>query len=82
MDWEDQNGEIFGIKDHCFYQSKYEIDTEGREDLMPSIVIAKHLDFFKADPLCKYKPGIFDDGMLQRIDSSFQKAFLNPSESR
>ncbi|CAE7034963.1 GIP [Symbiodinium sp. CCMP2592] len=33
-----------------------------------------------AEPLTKYKPGIFDDGNLQRMDASFLKAFLNPSE--
>ena len=52
--------------------------------MIPSIITAKHLDFFKAEPLCslcKYKPGIFDDGMLKKMDASFLKAFLNPSET-
>ena len=47
---------------------------------MPSIVTVKHLDFFKSEPVSKFKPAIFDDGMLQKMDSSFLKAFLNPSE--
>ena len=63
-------------------QSKYEIDLADRNDLVPSIVTAKHLDFFKAEPLTRFKPGVFDDGMLQRMDSSFLKAFLNPSAPR
>ena len=29
----------------------------GRDDLIPTIVTAKHLDFFKAEPLSKSKPG-------------------------
>ncbi|OLP77886.1 hypothetical protein AK812_SmicGene42011 [Symbiodinium microadriaticum] len=33
----------------------------------------------KAESLTKFKPGVFDDGMLQRMDASFLKAFLNPS---
>ena len=45
----------------------------------PSIVVAEHLDFFKAEPITKFKPSVFDDGMLQRMDASFLKAFLNPS---
>ena len=39
------------------------------------------LTLFKAEPLTKFKPGVFDDGMLQRMDASFLKAFLNPSVS-
>ena len=63
-------------------QSKFEITQDQREDeLIPSIVTAKHLDFFKAEPLTKYKPGVFDDGQMQKNDASFLKAFLNPSEA-
>ena len=47
--------------------------------MVPTIVTAKHLHFFKAEPLTKFKPGIFDDGMLQKMDASFLEAFLNPS---
>ena len=75
-------GKSLGSKTVSFCQSKYEIDAAGREDLVPSIVTAKHLDFFKSEPLTKFKPGIFDDGMLQKMDSSFLKAFLNPSVSQ
>lgn len=69
----------FGSKTVLFAQSKFEITQADRQDLVPSIVTAKHLDFFKAEPLTKFKPGVFDDGMLQRMDASFLKAFLNPS---
>ena len=76
-----RTGKSLGSKVVAFCQSKYEIDAAQREDLIPSIVTGKHLDFFKAEPLTKYKPGIFDDGNLQRMDASFLKAFLNPSEA-
>ena len=74
-----RTGKSFGSKTVAFCQSKFEIDAADREDLTPSILTAKHLDFFKSEPLTKFKPGIFDDGMLQKMDSSFLKAFLNPS---
>ncbi|CAJ1377361.1 unnamed protein product [Effrenium voratum] len=75
-----RTGKSLGSKTILFAQSKFEIDRDEREDLVPSIVTAKHLDFFKAEPITKYKPGVFDDGMLQKMDASFLKAFLNPSE--
>ena len=74
-----RTGKSLGSKPVLFAQSKFEIDKAERGGLVPSIVTAKHLDFFKAEPLTKFKPGIFDDGMLQRMDASFLKAFLNPS---
>ena len=76
-----RTGKSLGSKTVLFMQSKYEIEAAERTDLTPSIVTAKHLDFFKSEPLTKYKPGVFDDGMLQRMDASFLKAFLNPSVS-
>ncbi|CAE7830488.1 unnamed protein product [Symbiodinium necroappetens] len=75
-----RTGKSFGSKTVLFMQSKFEIDDADRSDLVPSIVTAKNLDFFKAEPLTRFKPGVFDDGMLQKMDSSFLKAFLNPSE--
>ena len=74
-------GKSVGSKTILFAQSRFEITEADRTDLTPSIVTAKHLDFFKAEPITKFKPGVFDDGMLQRMDSSFLKAFLNPSAS-
>ena len=74
-----RTGKSLGSKTVLFMQSKFEIEAADRSDLVPSIVTAKHLDFFKAEPLTRFKPGVFDDGMLQRMDASFLKAFLNPS---
>ena len=39
-------------------------------------------DFFKAGALTKFTPAAFGDGMLQRMDASFLKAFLNPSTTQ
>ena len=62
-------------------QSKYEIDEDKLGDeMVPSMITAKFLDFFKAEPITKYKPGGFDDGVMHKQDSAFLKAFLNPSE--
>ena len=72
-------GKSLGSKTVLFAQSRFEIEAANRTDLVPSIVTAKHLDFFKAEPLTKFKPGVFDDGLLQKMDASFLKAFLNPS---
>ena len=72
-------GKSVGSKTMLFAQSRFEIDEAGRSDLVPSIVAAKHLDFFKAEPLTKFKPGVFDDALLEKMDASFLKAFLNPA---
>ena len=59
-------------------QSKFEIEAAHRSDIIPSTVTAKHLSL-KAEPLTRFKPGVVDDGLLQRMHASFPKAFLNPS---
>ena len=46
-----RTGKSLGSKTVLFKQSKYEIDLADRNDLVASIVTAKHLDFFKAEPL-------------------------------
>ena len=74
-----QVGKSLGSKTVLLAQSKCEITQADRQDLVPSIVTSEHLDFFKAEPITKFKPSVFDDGMLQRMDASFLKAFLNPS---
>ena len=77
-----RTGKPLASKTILFAQSKFEITQDDRGDeLAPSIVTAKHLDFFKAEPLTKYKPGVFDDGQMQKNDASFLKACLNPSET-
>jgi hypothetical protein len=43
-------------------------------------VTAKNFDFFKAEPVTKYKPAIFDDGLLQKQSADVLKAFLFPTE--
>eukprot|EP00438_Fugacium_kawagutii_P036447 Skav213608 [mRNA] locus=scaffold1971:113239:115468:+ [translate_table: standard] len=63
-------GKSLGSKTVLFGQSKYEIEAANRRDLAPSIVTAKYLDFFKAEPVTKFKPGVFDDGLLQKMDVS------------
>ena len=68
-----RTGKSLGSKTVLFTQSKYGIDLADRTDLVPSILTAKHLDFLKAEPLTRLKPGVLDDG---RMDASFLKAFL------
>ncbi|CAK0827713.1 unnamed protein product [Prorocentrum cordatum] len=53
-------------------------DREGAPE--PSIVTAKHFDFFKGEPVERVLPAVFDDGDLHKQDASVLKAFLNPSE--
>ena len=74
-----RTGKSLSSKTVLFAQSKFEIDQAERGDLVPSIVTAKHLDILKAEPFTKFKPGVFDDGTVQKMDASFLKAFLNPS---
>ena len=51
-------GKSLGSKTVLFAQSKFKITQAEREDLVPSTVTAKHLDFFKAEPITKFKPGL------------------------
>lgn len=75
-------GKPLGSKTILFAQSKYEIEEANHIDLVPSsIVTAKHLHFFKAEPITKFNPGVFDDGLVQKMDAPFLKAFLNPTVS-
>ena len=75
-----RTGKALGSKTILLPQSKFDLTQDERdEDMIPSIVTAKHLDFFKSEPLTKYKPGVFDDGHMQKNGASFLKAFLNPS---
>ena len=75
-------GKSLGSKTILFAQSKYEIEEANHIDLVPSsIVTAKHLDFFKAEPITKFNPGVFDNGLVQKMDASFLKVFLNPTVS-
>ena len=62
-------------------QVDYEISLD-EEDIgtEPGMVTAKHIDFFKAQPVTKKLAGIFDDGLLHKQQPDVLKAFLNPSE--
>ena len=60
-----------------------ELDQSGdgeAGELVPTIVTAKHFDFFKGEPVTRVRPAIFDDGELADQSASILKAFLNPSE--
>ena len=52
-----RTGKSLGSKTGAFCQSEFEIDAAQRDDFASAIVTAKRLDFFKAEPLCKLKPG-------------------------
>ena len=43
-----RTGKSLGSKTVLFMQSKYEIKESDRSDLVPSVVTAKHLDFFQS----------------------------------
>lgn len=73
-------GKSAGSKIVAMTQSRYEIEQDGLTDVVPSMVTAKHLDFFKAEPVTKWKPAVFDDGLLQAQNPDLLKAFVNPSE--
>ena len=63
-------------------QTDFEISQEENPpaDATPGMLTAKHMDFFKAQPITKRLAGIFDDGLLQKQQADVLKAFLNPSE--
>lgn len=56
-------GNSFISKTILFAQWKLEIAEADREDLVPATVTAKHLDFFKEEPITTFKRGVFDDGL-------------------
>ena len=79
-------GKSAGSKTLAFMMSRVEIaaleqsgDVEAG-DVVPTIVTAKHFDFFKAEPVTRVRPAIFDDGELATQSASILKAFLNPAE--
>lgn len=43
-------GKSLASKTALLAQSRFEISQDEGDDLVPSIVTAKHLDFFKAEP--------------------------------
>ena len=64
-----RTGKSLGSKITMMAQSRFEIDADDMGNtLVPSIVTAKFLDFFKAENITKYKPGGFDDGVMHKQD--------------
>ena len=64
-----RTGKSLGSKITMMAQSKFEIDQDDKGDtLVPSMVTAKFLDFFKAENITKYKPAGFDDGVMHKQD--------------
>jgi len=61
-------------------QSFFETTEAGRTALQPSLVTAKHFDFFKAEPVTIFNPAILNDGLLQKQTAEISTAFLFPSE--
>ena len=49
-------------------------------DMIPSMVTAKNMDFFRGEPNTKFKPAGFDDGQLSRMKIEDVKAFVYPAE--
>ena len=75
-----RTGKSAGSKIVAMTQSDYEIAQAENTDEEPGMVTAKHLDFFKGEPVTKFLPGIFDDGLMQKQDAAMLKGFLNPGE--
>jgi len=75
-----QCGKSTGAKIVAFQMSAFAIDKHDRADLEPAIVTAKHLDFFRGEPGSKFKPAIFDDGLLNKQDVASSKAFHDPAD--
>ncbi|CAK0903485.1 unnamed protein product [Prorocentrum cordatum] len=77
-------GKSTASKTLAFLMSMLEIDAlegdDGEGAPEPSIVTAKHFDFFKGEHVERVLPAVFDDGGLHKQDASVLKAFLNPSE--
>ncbi|CAK0886611.1 unnamed protein product [Prorocentrum cordatum] len=77
-------GKSTASKTLAFLMSMLEIDAlegdDGEGAPEPSIVTAKHFDFFKGEHVERVLPAVFDDGDLRKQGASALKAFLNPSE--
>ena len=73
-------GKSMASKTHGMHVSEYHIVLDSREDLVPSIVTAKNLDFFRGEPNTKYKPSVGDDWQMARMRVEDVKAFVYPAE--
>ncbi|CAK0844083.1 unnamed protein product [Prorocentrum cordatum] len=63
----------------AFLHSAFNVQRTG-SDAEIAFLTVKHMDFFKAEPTTEVLPGIFDDGLLQKVPADILKAFLNPKE--
>ena len=71
-----RTGKSLASKTIAFMQSKFEITQDQREDeLNPYHCHRKALRLFKAEPLTKHKPGVFDDGQMQKNDAFLPQSF-------
>lgn len=74
-------GKSNGSKTLAFLYSEYKIRTLNKASTHEaSVLTAKHMDFFKAEPCTQILPGIFDDGPVKELPADILKSFLNPKE--
>ncbi|CAK0831552.1 unnamed protein product, partial [Prorocentrum cordatum] len=72
-------GKSNGSKTLAWTHSAYSIQKKGSADDIAFLTV-KHMDLFKGEPTTDVLPGIFDDGLLQKVSADVLKAFLNPKE--
>ena len=60
--------------------SGYQIRKHDRNDLRPSVVTYKKVDFLRLEPGSKFKPAIGDDIQMVRMDPDELKAIGDPME--
>ena len=59
-------GKSNGSKTLAWTHSAYSIQKKGSADDIAFLTV-KHMDFFKGEPTTDVLPGIFDDGLLQKV---------------
>ncbi|CAK0822912.1 unnamed protein product [Prorocentrum cordatum] len=72
-------GKSNGSKTPAWVHSAYSIQKKGTADEIAFLTV-KHMDFFMGEPTTEILPGIFDDGLLQKVSADVLKAFLNPKK--
>ncbi|CAK0861487.1 unnamed protein product [Prorocentrum cordatum] len=73
----DDVGKSNGSKTLAWVHLAHSIQKKGAADEIAFLTV-KHVDFFKCEPTTEILPGIFDDGLLQKVSADVLKAFLNP----
>ena len=74
------SGKSMGSKTHGMHVSEFHIAKDERDDLVPSIVTAKNVDFFRGEPNTVYKPAVGDDWQMKTMKIEDTKAFFYPAE--